>query len=322
MRMLIRLLGFAVVWMAVSVVVNGCVCVVHQYDARRPAPVYVAGPPPPAKAETKPPAPSDNQVWVGGHWDWNQVEEEWEWADGSWQTPPDDGSTWEEPSYEDNEGDWVFTPGYWKLPGVVTDAPVAILPGDHGPVEPVEPGEPEEPEEPAGGDEQEAAGEGAVVQAPGKAIVIEKRPESGEPAGGDDDPYGDEDSAGSSAEPGETTKLKRPEKKTGLPGKRPDRPEKKAEAPGKRPERPEKTEKPPRTEKPAGTAKPESPGKAGRVDPKIETSKKPEIKEQPGGTPRKTRRSAADEKCVKTKDCNCDGVCDPGESKDCADCRR
>ncbi len=58
--------------------------------------VYVAEPPPAAKAETKPPTPGPKAVWIGGHWKW-QVNK-YVWIAGHWTKSP--------------QGSWV--PGHWQ----------------------------------------------------------------------------------------------------------------------------------------------------------------------------------------------------------------
>ena len=84
------------------------------YHYSTPRPQYVAGPPPAPREEASSPAPSDYHVWISGYWDWDLSGETWEWEEGYWEVPPQDGMTWREPSYTDNDGDWVYFPGRWS----------------------------------------------------------------------------------------------------------------------------------------------------------------------------------------------------------------
>ena len=108
---------FSLAWIACSILATGCVCVVHQRGTMEPQPVYVRTPPPAVRVETKADPPSSVHVWIDGYWDYNSAEDGWEWREGSWQIPPDEGVTWQTPSYEDRgEGNWVYVPGYWSHP--------------------------------------------------------------------------------------------------------------------------------------------------------------------------------------------------------------
>jgi hypothetical protein len=106
--------AFLFVWLAISLLANGCVCVVHGHSGREPRTVYVKSPPPPPKHETKTSAPSSSHVWVEGHWDYNESNDNWEWEEGSWEVPPEGGSTWKKPEYEEHGGKQVYKPGRWK----------------------------------------------------------------------------------------------------------------------------------------------------------------------------------------------------------------
>jgi len=101
----------------------GCTCVVHSThtDYARPSPVFAKSAPPAAQAESQPQSPGDGYVWIKGYWEWNVTTETWIWIEGTWEQKPEDGVAWTEPTYEDNNGDWMFTPGYWKKLNRSTD---------------------------------------------------------------------------------------------------------------------------------------------------------------------------------------------------------
>lgn len=57
--------------------------------------VYITQPPPPVVAESRPPAPNPEAVWIGGYWHWQA--NKYVWTAGHWETKP--------------QGAWV--PGHW-----------------------------------------------------------------------------------------------------------------------------------------------------------------------------------------------------------------
>jgi hypothetical protein len=116
MRIAKGLLLLLTAWIGLAAAFSGCTCVVnnYHYGTARPPSMFVANAPPPAKAETQTTAPSSDHVWIAGHWEWSVSEETWIWAAGAWALPPDDGATWVGPETEDNNGDWVYTPGHWR----------------------------------------------------------------------------------------------------------------------------------------------------------------------------------------------------------------
>lgn len=87
-----RYLAFASVTLAVSVTM-AC------GSGRLPAPAYerqptsaliqVPYPPPPARTETIPKAPSEKSVWIDGEWTWQA--RRWAWKKGRWVVPPSNG---------------------------------------------------------------------------------------------------------------------------------------------------------------------------------------------------------------------------------------
>jgi hypothetical protein len=108
---------FFLAWLTISLLANGCVCVVHSRGYHEPRTVYVSSPPPSPKHETKTSAPSSGHVWVEGHWDYNEADDNWEWEEGKWKVPPEKGSKWERPKYSEHEGGKsTYTPGKWVRP--------------------------------------------------------------------------------------------------------------------------------------------------------------------------------------------------------------
>ena len=70
----------------------------------------MAEPPPAPRAETKPPAPAPNLVWVPGHY--MPVKKVWRWVTGEWAVPATPISIWIPAHYNSTEKRWA--PGYWQ----------------------------------------------------------------------------------------------------------------------------------------------------------------------------------------------------------------
>jgi hypothetical protein len=67
-------------------------------------------PPPPPPAETQPPAPGPEYVWVGGDWVWNGG---WVWVGGHWAYPPFPGAVWFHGGWAHGWGRFHRMRGYW-----------------------------------------------------------------------------------------------------------------------------------------------------------------------------------------------------------------
>ena len=70
----------------------------------------ISTPPPAPRAETKPPAPGENLVWVPGHW--APHEGQWKWVAGQWSVPATPASVWIEAKYDPAAKRWDA--GYWQ----------------------------------------------------------------------------------------------------------------------------------------------------------------------------------------------------------------
>jgi len=288
---LLLLLG---AWIGLAAAFSGCTCVVnnYHYGTARPSAMYVANGPPAPKEETRTASPEEGFVWISGHWEWSGSEETWVWVGGVWVEPPDEGATWVDPEYEDNNGDWMYVPGHWQWddpgapegeeegsPGLKpgdlqwVDGPEVGTPGD-------QPTEPAEPKIPPGtfqtpetkilpGTFQTVTPKDEKTPEPGPTGVktpkadgdAEKTPPHAlEAAGGDveEDPYGTVESAGDDKGKG-SKKIKKPGTKEVKPDK---------------PEMPDVVEHPKTIDEPAAKhhkkhkAKPESKDE-GKVEPQI-----------------------------------------------------
>jgi hypothetical protein len=80
-------------------------------EARVSTPDFVmAEPPPPARAESRPPIPVAGYVWVPGHY--MPVAGSWRWVQGEWAQPATPISVWIPARYDSSKKIW--TPGYWQ----------------------------------------------------------------------------------------------------------------------------------------------------------------------------------------------------------------
>ena len=126
-----RVLAQAAVLVVLAIAFAGCTCVIHTTNLNyaKPSPVYAKVAPPAVKTEARPESPGTGWVWIQGHWEWNVSQETWVWVDGTWEQPPEDGTAWTDPEYQDNNGDWMYVPGYWhKVHPATTDVDDAQRP--------------------------------------------------------------------------------------------------------------------------------------------------------------------------------------------------
>ncbi len=76
-------------------------------------PAYtVKAAPPKARFERRTVAPSDQYVWVDGHWEYRN--DDWRWVAGSWQLRPNEKTQWIPGQWVREGGGWNWVPGYWS----------------------------------------------------------------------------------------------------------------------------------------------------------------------------------------------------------------
>ena len=68
-------------------------------------------PPPPQVETIRPPQPSPQHVWIGGHWFWNG--QRYVWQGGHWDIVVN-GRAWVPGHWYNNNGFWFFAPGHWQ----------------------------------------------------------------------------------------------------------------------------------------------------------------------------------------------------------------
>jgi hypothetical protein len=73
--------------------------------------IIVPGPPPVARVEVRPLAPSRHHVWIAGHWTWRGG---WAWVAGRWEVPPRRGAAWVSGRWVRASRGWRWVPGYWR----------------------------------------------------------------------------------------------------------------------------------------------------------------------------------------------------------------
>jgi hypothetical protein len=91
-----------------------------------PSSIEVPQAPPPPQAEAQGPAPSPDQVWMPGFWQWNGARHVW--SAGRWTPPPQPGMAWDAPRWENRSGRYAFIEGRWHpsvapAPNVVYEPP-------------------------------------------------------------------------------------------------------------------------------------------------------------------------------------------------------
>lgn len=73
-------------------------------------PAYVAGGPPPPRAEVIPASPGAGYYWVAGHWAWRYGR--YVWIRGHWIARA--GSAWVPGHYVNQGGVYVWVGGHWQ----------------------------------------------------------------------------------------------------------------------------------------------------------------------------------------------------------------
>lgn len=82
-----------------------------------PAPYYVNDYPPEPLYETMSQSPGYGYAWIDGYWHWNGYE--WVWMSGRW-VQQQDGYVYVQPYYDwQDDGRYVYYPGYWSEPSRV-----------------------------------------------------------------------------------------------------------------------------------------------------------------------------------------------------------
>ncbi len=74
--------------------------------------VYVSRRPPKAKREVAPPRPHHDDVWVPGHWTWEN--RAYRWAGGGWVQPPEGYHAWVSGRWAHEKRGWHYVDGHWR----------------------------------------------------------------------------------------------------------------------------------------------------------------------------------------------------------------
>jgi hypothetical protein len=74
--------------------------------------IIVTQAPPAMQQEVVLAQPSPQHVWLPGYWTWRN--ERYEWMAGHWELPPNSGSVWVAPRWEQEGNAFRFYEGYWK----------------------------------------------------------------------------------------------------------------------------------------------------------------------------------------------------------------
>ncbi len=88
-----------------------------------PAPM-VDQPLAPVANDTPDERPSDQHVWVPGHWRWS--EGAYVWESGRWTVPPAAGAIWQGPEWQRQTNGYVLKEGNWLAGNVSAPAPAAV----------------------------------------------------------------------------------------------------------------------------------------------------------------------------------------------------
>jgi hypothetical protein len=74
---------------------------------------YAHRAPPPDRAETPPPQPGPQYVWVPGHYSWDG--NDFQWHSGEWSVPPTGYHAWMPGRWEQTgDNNWTYVEGQWQ----------------------------------------------------------------------------------------------------------------------------------------------------------------------------------------------------------------
>lgn len=86
------------------------------YSSQDVAGGYVVQNPPPTPTsqpyETVPPRPSNNSVWLAGHYAFNGSS--YDWVPGRWEIPPAGATRWMPPAWQPQGTGYVYVRGHWE----------------------------------------------------------------------------------------------------------------------------------------------------------------------------------------------------------------
>ena len=95
--------------MVAGIVLSGCVVTA---EPALPRGIVVSGPPPAAREEPHPTAPSPQAAWVSGYWHWTGAS--YTWIPGHWEAAPP-GERWYAPHYvKGGDGRYYYEPGAFR----------------------------------------------------------------------------------------------------------------------------------------------------------------------------------------------------------------
>lgn len=112
-------LKLTVVLSGIVIVASGCFSrrtVVYE-TAGAPAPVVtkevvVVSAPPAPQVEVSGVAPSDEHVWIAGHW--TRTGDRWTWVSGQWERRPSTTAIYVPGHWERKGEGYIWREGYWK----------------------------------------------------------------------------------------------------------------------------------------------------------------------------------------------------------------
>jgi hypothetical protein len=76
------------------------------------AAVIIKEAPPAPRVEKIYAAPSQESVWISGHW--KRKGNTWDWYPGYWEAPPRRGLAWVPGHWAEHRGGWYWVEGHWK----------------------------------------------------------------------------------------------------------------------------------------------------------------------------------------------------------------
>lgn len=82
-------------------------------DEPQPGPVAPKQPPPAINEAPPDQKPSEEAIWIGGYWSWDEERGDFVWVSGVYRVPPP-GRQWTPGYWRESDEGWQWTPGFWS----------------------------------------------------------------------------------------------------------------------------------------------------------------------------------------------------------------
>ncbi len=98
--------------LSASVTIGACIVPANSRGAPVFSVMFITREPPPERVEVITVRPSEDMVWIKGHWSGHG--NDYAWTKGHWARPESGMKEWENGRWEHQERGWFYTEGHWR----------------------------------------------------------------------------------------------------------------------------------------------------------------------------------------------------------------